>query len=169
MPDGDPPLRGRASSRRKRSRPPSGVTVWRGEVRVPLALSRVQALAELVLRRERAEGALISIQFVSSRTIARLHHRHLGVRGPTDIVTLEHAREAPGAPRVGEVLIAPDVAAGNAARFGVPARDEIARLVVHGVLHAVGWDHPEDEARTSSGMWRRQETLLRGARQAGVI
>lgn len=169
MPDGDPPLRRHASSGRRRSRPPSRVTVTRDEVRVPLALSRVQALAELVLRRERAGDAVISIQFVTPRTIARLHHRHLGVRGPTDIVTLEHAREAPGAPQVGEVLIAPDVAAENAARFGVPVRDEIARLVVHGVLHAIGWEHPDGASRTSSGMWRRQELLLRGARQAGVI
>jgi probable rRNA maturation factor len=39
-------------------------------------------------------------------------------------------------------------------------REEIARLVVHGVLHALGHEHPEDEARTTSPMWRRQERLL---------
>jgi probable rRNA maturation factor len=145
------------------------VTVSRGAVRVPLALGRVRALAEFVLRRERVGAAAIAIQFVTPRAIARLHEAHLGIRGPTDIVTLEHARDVAGAPVVGEVHIAPAVAAANAAQFGERARDEVARLVVHGVLHALGWEHPEGPERTASPMWRRQETLLRAAQRAGVI
>ena len=39
--------------------------------------------------------------------------------------------------------------------------EEIARLVVHGVLHTLGYDHPENEGREASDMWRRQERLLR--------
>jgi len=134
-----------------------------------LALERVRALAELVLRRERVGAAAISIQFVTPRTIARLHEAHLGVRGATDIVTLEHARDVPGAPIVGEVHIAPAVAAENAARFGNSARMEVARLVIHGVLHTLGWEHPEGASRTASPMWRRQEHLLRAAQRVGVI
>jgi probable rRNA maturation factor len=42
-------------------------------------------------------------------------------------------------------------------------REEIARLVVHGTLHVLGYDHPEDESRTASPMWRRQERLLAAA------
>jgi probable rRNA maturation factor len=34
-------------------------------------------------------------------------------------------------------------------------------LVVHGVLHTCGYDHPTDASRTTSPMWRRQETLLK--------
>jgi probable rRNA maturation factor len=167
MPDGDPP-QGRTSVRSPgRSR--TAVTVSRGAVRVPLALARVQALAELVLRRERVRAAAISIQFVTARAIARLHAAHFGIRGPTDIVTLEHARGVAGAPVVGEVHIAPEVAAENAAQYGVSARLEVARLVVHGVLHALGWEHPDGAARTASPMWRRQEALLRAAQRAGVI
>jgi probable rRNA maturation factor len=138
-------------------------------VRVPLALERVRDLAELVLRRERVDGAAISIQFVTPRVIARLHEAHLGVRGATDIVTLEHARDVPGAPVVGEVHIAPAVAAQNAVRFGERVRTEVARLVIHGVLHTLGWEHPEGATRTASPMWRRQETLLRAAQRSGVI
>jgi probable rRNA maturation factor len=42
----------------------------------------------------------------------------------------------------------------------VPVREEVARLVVHGTLHVLGREHPEDEGRTRSPMWRRQERLL---------
>jgi probable rRNA maturation factor len=40
-------------------------------------------------------------------------------------------------------------------------REELQRLVVHGVLHVLGHDHPEDESRYESSMWKRQERLLR--------
>ena len=40
-------------------------------------------------------------------------------------------------------------------------REELARLVVHGTLHVLGHDHPEDDSRLRSPMWRRQERLLR--------
>jgi probable rRNA maturation factor len=42
-------------------------------------------------------------------------------------------------------------------------REELLRLVVHGVLHVLGYEHPEDDSRYVSDMWRRQERLLRAA------
>ena len=61
----------------------------------------------------------------------------------------------------GDIYIAPDVARRNATAHGVSIREELTRLVVHGVLHVLGYDHPEDETRYASSMWRRQERLLR--------
>jgi probable rRNA maturation factor len=55
------------------------------------------------------------------------------------------------------------VARANARRHGVGIREELVRLVVHGVLHALGYDHPDGEARFRSPMWRRQEALVRRA------
>jgi probable rRNA maturation factor len=39
-------------------------------------------------------------------------------------------------------------------------REELARLVVHGTLHVLGYVHPEGGTRTESAMWKRQERLL---------
>jgi probable rRNA maturation factor len=39
-------------------------------------------------------------------------------------------------------------------------REELARLVVHGTLHVLGYEHPEVDARTKSPMWKRQERVL---------
>ena len=58
------------------------------------------------------------------------------------------------------MYISPEVARENAARHGCGLREEIARLVVHGVLHALGREHPEGDDRTASPMWARQEQLL---------
>lgn len=131
-------------------------------VRVPLARARVAELARGVLRGERVRDAELSYTFVTSRAIAALNRRHLGHAGPTDIITFELGAAAGGAaPRVvGDVYIAPDVARAHARQYGRPVREELARLVVHGALHAAGHTHPEGDGRERSAMWRRQERYL---------
>jgi len=130
-------------------------------VRIPIARARVAALAEGVLRRERVHDALLSIAFVSDRRIAALNRTHLGHAGPTDVISFGFAPVAARGAVVGDVYIAPAVARRNAAAHGGGVREELMRLVVHGVLHVLGHDHPEDETRYASPMWRRQERLLR--------
>ncbi|MBK8249203.1 MAG: rRNA maturation RNase YbeY [Gemmatimonadetes bacterium] len=136
--------------------------------RLPLAAARVERLARYVLAREAVRHAALVFAFVGRRQIASVHRAITGVSGPTDIVTLQHARKAPGAPIVGEVWIAPEVARDNARRFGTTVAEECRRLVVHGVLHALGWEHPATAARETSVMWRRQERLLRDAVKRGL-
>lgn len=140
----------------------------RVNVRVALAEARVRELAELALAAEGIRSALIAITFVDNRHMARLHRAHVGHAGATDIVTLEHAREREGIV-VGDIFIAPAVASTNAREHGVSVREELARLVIHGVLHSLGWEHPDGDARTTSPMWRRQESLLVKARARGVL
>jgi len=158
------------------------VAVGSEAVRVPVALERVRRLARGVLRAEGVQDALVSIAFVTPRAIARLNQAHLGHRGPTDVLAFGFAplisgaasqgrgrangRQVLGGGLVGDVYIAPSVARANAVRWGVGVREEVARLVVHGLLHVVGYDHPEGGDRVDSPMWRRQEGLLRRLRGA---
>lgn len=128
--------------------------------RIPLSRARVAEIAAAVLRAERVRNAVLSITFLPERAMARLNARHLGRRGPTDVIAFGFAPAGAGAPLVGDIYIAPAVARAHARRLGVAVREELARLVVHGTLHVLGYDHPDDEARTRSAMWRRQERLL---------
>jgi probable rRNA maturation factor len=118
-------------------------------------------LAHAVLKAEGVREGLVSIAFVTSRTIARLNRVHLGHGGATDVLAFALRSPFPGAALVGDVYIAPDVARRNARRWQVGVREELARLVVHGLLHVAGHDHPVGEDRETSPMWRRQERLLR--------
>ena len=132
-------------------------------VRLAVARERLAQLARDVLRAEQVRRAMLSVAFVSDRAIAALNARHLGRRGPTDVIAFSFAPFGVEASRdglVGDIYIAPGVARRNARRAGVGVRDELARLVVHGTLHALGWDHPDSDARLASPMWRRQEQLL---------
>ena len=130
-------------------------------VRIPIARARVAALAEGVLRREGVRDALLSIAFVSDRRISALNRAHLGHTGPTDVISFGFAPVGNARVVVGDVYIAPAVARRNARAHGNGVREELSRLVVHGVLHVLGHDHPEGEPRYASPMWQRQEQLLR--------
>jgi len=125
--------------------------------RLPLGRARVATIAEEVLRGERCGAAMLTVSFVSERAIARPHRRHLQVDGPTDIITFQHASTHRGGPRVGDIYIAPGIARRNARAAGCSWREELARLTIHGVLHSLGWEHPDGGERTRSTMWRRQE------------
>lgn len=127
----------------------------------PLGRARAQAVVEAVLRAEKVRRALLSVAFVNDRAIASLNSKHLGHRGPTDVISFGFERPTPNDPVVGDIYIAPTVAARNARARKVRVREELTRLLVHGTLHVLGYDHPEDEDRERSKMWRRQEQLVR--------
>ncbi|CAN5859860.1 rRNA maturation RNase YbeY [soil metagenome] len=129
------------------------------QVRIPVGRARVARAVESVLRAERTRDANLSITFVTDRRIARLNREHLAHDGPTDVISFGFAPAA-GAPLTGDIYIAPDVARRNAIAHGAGVREELLRLVIHGTLHVLGHDHPVDDARYASTMWRRQEQLL---------
>jgi probable rRNA maturation factor len=129
-------------------------------VRAPLSRTRIADLARGVLRAEGVKNALLSIALVSARRIAALNRAHLHRSGPTDVIAFGFAPVGRDGPVVGDVYVAPEVARAAARENGVPVREELARLVVHGTLHVLGYDHPEDRTRTTSPMWRRQERLV---------
>jgi probable rRNA maturation factor len=78
---------------------------------------------------------------------------------PTDVISF--ALPGPDGELVGDVYICPAVARASARELGIPVRQELVRLVIHGTLHVLGYDHPEGAGRTRSAMWRRQERYVK--------
>jgi rRNA maturation RNase YbeY len=99
----------------------------------------------------------LSITFLEEREIREFNLRYLDRDDSTDVIAFELDAEDRF---LGDVYIAPDVAARNAESIGVDFVEEVTRLVIHGVLHVLGHDHPEDESREASEMFRLQEELL---------
>lgn len=141
------------------STPERAVSVQTDGVRSAVATARLAELSRRVLGALRVKRAMLSITLVSARTMARLNRAHLGHRGPTDVITFALGADASGMV-LADIYICPDVAREQARAHRVGLREELARLVVHGTLHACGWEHPEHDERTTSPMWRRQEQLL---------
>ena len=114
------------------------------------------ALIELARRTLVAEGRSrveLSVSFVDEAEMTDLHVRYLDEPGPTDVLSfpLDDVDER-GVRLLGDVVIAPSVAARN--NPADPAA-EVRLLLVHGILHVLGYDHEEDAERAE--MWARQE------------
>jgi probable rRNA maturation factor len=131
--------------------------------RAGISQAKVRRLVEATLASERISNAMISIAFVGRGAMARMNWKYLRHKGATDVISFGMGCTAPGMPAVGDIYICTDVARQNARQNGVPVGEELARLVVHGTLHVAGRDHPDDESRTQSAMWRKQERILAGA------
>lgn len=63
----------------------------------------------------------------------------------TDVLSFAYDGEVvDGLPFLGEIVIAPEVAARQSAEYGSPPEHEIRKLIVHGALHLMGYDHEAD-------------------------
>ena len=128
-------------------------------VRTPLSRKATQETVQAVLGSEKVRNALVSITFLDKRAMARLNKEHLRHAGPTDVISFGFSRATKSDPVVGDIYICPDVARENAKTRGETVRRELTRLVVHGTLHILGYEHP-DEDREASEMWQKQERVV---------
>ena len=114
------------------------------------------ALAELARATLAGEGLVdveLSVSFVDESEIEDLHVRYMDEPGPTDVLSfpLDDVDEG-GTRLLGDVVIAPAVAARN---NPAAPEAELRLLLVHGILHLLGYDHEDDAEKAE--MWLRQE------------
>lgn len=107
---------------------------------------------------------LVSVSIVGDERIRELNAEWRGRDAVTDVISLECERPddpdlTPDEPcELGDIVLAPDYIARQAARFGTTAADEFRLLLVHGTLHLLGYDHLEDDE--AEAMEAREDALL---------
>jgi probable rRNA maturation factor len=104
---------------------------------------------------------------VDDATIQRLNAEYRGKDAPTDVLSFTQDAEitAPGAPRLlGDVVVSLDTAAKQAEAGGRSLDDETTQLVIHGVLHLLGYDDVTVEGYAE--MVRKGEEIWRRVQQA---
>ena len=110
-------------------------------------------------------GFCLSVCFVGERAMRALNRRYLGRDRPTDVLSFAYPGEAvAGRPFLGEIVIAPDVAWQQARRWHTTPEREVCRLMIHGVLHLLGYDHEADAGE----MMRLQRKLMRRLLRRGM-
>ncbi len=108
------------------------------------------ALADLARRTLAQEGAgpvELSVSLVSVDEMTELHVRYAGEQGATDVLSFTMDEEG----LLGDVVICPEFAKSQSRDLDA----ELRLLLVHGILHLLGYDHQEEEERAA--MWQRQE------------
>ncbi|MGH9714827.1 MAG: rRNA maturation RNase YbeY [Candidatus Acidiferrales bacterium] len=154
-------------------------------VRVPVR--ELDKFLSLALRHLRVSPQSLSVCLVENAEIARWNRSYRGKKGPTDVLSFptygargrkhKQARNLRSRERffsagflsstsaasyMGDIAIAPAVARRNARRFGRTFPDEMRILILHGILHLMGYDHETDDGE----MDRREHRLRRELRLA---
>jgi probable rRNA maturation factor len=115
----------------------------------------VKRSVRVVLQGERKPGATISVVFIDGRRCRELNRKYLHHDYATDVISfpLEEGENLEG-----EIYVNLDRAREQARRYKVTFRNEVARLIVHGTLHLVGYDdlRPRDAQR----MKHREESYV---------
>ncbi len=114
----------------------------------------LSALAERTLLAEAKDAGELSVSFVTPQEMAELHEQYAGEAGSTDVLSFPLGEDG----LLGDVIVCPDEAQRNNPNDSL---GELRLLVVHGVLHLLGYDHEEEEERRV--MWEKQE-LYAGVR-----
>jgi probable rRNA maturation factor len=128
-------------------------------------LVRRAALAALAHEEVMGQGEL-SVVIDDDDEVHDLNRRFRGVDAPTDVLAFGAEGgdtafvTAPDAPvLLGDVVISCPRAQEQAAEAGHPLAAEVQLLVVHGVLHLLGYDHAQSDEKAV--MWSRQDEILR--------
>ncbi len=134
----------------------------------PLAGDPIEHAARAALSHEAVDGDL-TIVLADDAQLRELNRAYLGVDEPTDVLSFPASETDPqtGAPYLGDILLSVPRAGAQARAAGHPLETEVQLLVVHGVLHLLGYDHagPAEKSR----MWKAQQEILEGIGLSGIV
>ena len=128
--------------------------------RISVRAPTIRRVAQSILVEARQPTAHLSLSLVGKTRMRSLNRKYRGRDYPTDVLAFPMAsagkqREA----FLGDVVICLPIAIGQAARFGNTADQEILRLLIHGTLHLLGYDH-EQSPREATRMQRKERAMV---------
>lgn len=129
----------------------------------PLDLTAFESLAKYVLELEGIpEMTELSLAVVGVDEMTELNEQYRDSDGPTDVLSFGCDDPCPvdsdELVTLGDVVIAPEIAEKQAAELGTTIEEELNLLLVHGILHLLGYTHDDDAA--AAAMQARERALL---------
>ena len=123
-----------------------------------LPFRRAGEAAERVLRLAGRAEARLTILFTGDAEIRRLNRRYRGIDRPTDVLAFPADPDPGPHPYLGDLAISTPAAIRQARRAGWRVEEEMRFLILHGVLHLLGYDHERDD-----GEMERLQRRMAGA------
>ncbi len=131
-------------------------------LKVPFSLSLVRRAAQITLLHQGVNDPCeLSIYLTDDAHIQEFNRQYLGIDSPTDVLSFPAAEPDPEQARLylGDILLSIPRAQEQSQKAGHPLDAEVQLLVVHGVLHLLGYDHAE--AKEKQRMWEAQAAILK--------
>jgi probable rRNA maturation factor len=142
---------------------PMKVWIWNRQRQTRVRVQEISALARKILLVLGCLKAELSLLLVNDAQIRRLNKQYRSIDRPTDVLAfpmLEGDAFPPGSPLLGDVVISLETAKRQAKREGHPLGREIKILLIHGVLHLLGYDH-DDSEEAARLVERKTQTILK--------
>ncbi|MBI4352340.1 MAG: rRNA maturation RNase YbeY [Candidatus Omnitrophica bacterium] len=121
----------------------------------------IKKVISRTLESEKAKRRSVTVLLTNDQEIRRLNKRYLRHDRATDVISFwleENSLTRTEADYLGDVALSVEMAGRTAKRMGIPFREELARYLVHGVLHLLGYQ--DENPRDKKVMEERQERLL---------
>ena len=131
------------------------------ESEVPFSNDLLERAAKTALEHEsKSLDSDLSVILTDDARLHELNLNYLGVDAPTDVLSFPASETDPetGAHYIGDILISIPRAQAQADAAGHSLESEVQLLVVHGVLHLIGYDHAQ--AKEKARMWKAQAEIL---------
>lgn len=118
------------------------------------------------------EGTEVSLSIVGDRTIQRINHEYLAKDRPTNVISFslqegEHSAVTPLA--LGDVIISADTAQREAEQGGMEFFERLCFLLMHGILHLLGFDHERSGEEEARRMARKEREIFKILRKEGLL
>jgi probable rRNA maturation factor len=122
----------------------------------------LRRLVDGCLRRESAGRCEVHVLLTGDERIRKLNRDYLGLDRATDVLSFPDGGELPTGRRLlGQIVVSIDTARAQAGQAGLSESRELAELVLHGLLHLLGYDHSSDRGEMSRRELELREELLR--------
>ena len=136
-----------------------------------VSLRRFKRWAETILKLLNQEGVELSVALVDDKAIQELNARYRNKDIPTDFLSFPSGERLPtGTKLLGDVVISIEQAEMQAKKRGKSLDEEMESLLIHGILHLLGYDHERSraEAKTMRKMERKIHRALCERQDLGV-
>ena len=129
--------------------------------RISVRAKTIQRVTQSILEQAGHPTDQLSLSLVGKTRMRSLNRKYRGLDYPTDVLAfpMESLGE-PTAAFLGDVVICLPVAVGQASRFDNTPDQEILRLLIHGTLHLLGYDH-EHSQREATRMQRKERAIIK--------
>lgn len=127
----------------------------------PVVSGLVEGAALAALQHEGEDGDL-TVVLTDDARLRHFNNEYLGIDAPTDVLAFPASEIDPdnGETYLGDILVSVPRAIEQAKAAAHPLASEVQLLVVHGVLHLLGYDHADSGAKRR--MWKVQADVLKG-------
>ena len=147
-----------------------GVLIDNQQSKYKISLKKIRQKAQTILNALGKPDGELSILIVDNSRIGELNEKYLNRVGPTNVIAfpMQEGRFSSISPHLlGDVVISVEIAAKEGKSFGISLEERFIQLLVHGILHLLGYDHEKTDQEAEK-MEQKSEELLELINYRGV-